>query len=94
MEPVEIDAVILHIHAGGFVGGSSATSRVITYEYSKHLQVPFFSVDYRLSPESRFPAPLNDCWQAYCWILRYSEKYLKLKPKKIFLMGDSAGGNL
>lgn len=94
MEPVTVKALILHIHGGGFMSGSSASSRATTIEYSLALNVPVISIDYRLAPDYKFPAGLSDCWQVYLWILKYSEKYLKLKPLKIVLMGDSAGGNL
>ena len=94
MEPVTVKAIVIHIHGGGFIGGSSASGRATTFKYSIELGVPFFSIDYRLSPDHKFPDALNDCWQAYCWILKYSEKYLKLKPLRIILNGDSAGGNL
>jgi hormone-sensitive lipase len=94
MDPVSVKAIILHIHGGGFIGGSSASSRATTIEYSIRLGVPVFSIDYRLSPDNKFPCALNDCWQVYLWLLKYSEKYLKLKPLKIILTGDSAGGNL
>jgi len=55
---------------------------------------PIFSIDYRLAPENKFPDAINDCWQVYLWLLKYSEKYLKLKFEKVFLEGNSAGGNL
>lgn len=94
MEPVTVKAIVLHFHGGGFIGGSSASARSTTFKCAIKLGVPFFSIDYRLSPDYKFPDALNDCWQTYCWILKYSEKYLKLKPLKIILNGDSAGGNL
>ena len=53
-----------------------------------------FSVDYRLSPNNRFPDALNDCWQVYVWLLEQGEKHLGFPIKEIVLAGDSAGGNL
>ncbi|CAI2359084.1 unnamed protein product [Moneuplotes crassus] len=94
MEPIEVKAVMIHIHGGGFLGGSSSSSRSTTFRWSEKLGIPLFSIDYRLSPDYKFPDALNDCWQAYLWILKYSERYLKLKPLKIIVNGDSAGGNL
>lgn len=60
MEPVTVKAIVLHIHGGGFIGGSSSDSRGYTIEYATKLGVPFFSVDYRLSPSYKFPDALND----------------------------------
>ena len=54
-----------------------------------------FSVDYRKAPETPYPGPLDDCWQAYNWVLKESHKYFHVEEKKeIILCGDSAGGNL
>lgn len=60
MEPVKIKAIVIHIHRGGFIGGSSSASRGTTYELTKELGVPYFSIDYRISPDSKFPDALND----------------------------------
>jgi len=52
------------------------------------------SIDYRLAPENPYPAALDDCWQAYNWVINYAEEVLGIKPTKIILTGDSAGANL
>ena len=41
------------------------------FSWAKNLDIPIFSVDYRLAPEHPFPEGLNDCWQVYCWILQH-----------------------
>jgi len=53
-----------------------------------------FSIDYRLAPGSRFPDQLDDCWQAYTWIINHAQSLLGIPFKKVILTGDSAGGNL
>lgn len=53
-----------------------------------------FSVEYRLAPESKFPEGLDDAWQSYNFIIDHIEQYYKVRPNKIILAGDSAGGNL
>ena len=58
------------------------------------LDIPVFSVDYRLSPKSSFPDALNDCWQVYTWLLEKGEAHFGFKIENIILAGDSAGGNL
>lgn len=52
------------------------------------------SVDYRLSPEYPFPAAIDDVWQAYNWVLKYSEEEFNMDFTDIIVVGDSAGGNL
>lgn len=60
----------------------------------KRFKIPIFSIDYRTAPENQFPACLEDCWNAYKWIINYGSKHLKIDPSKVILIGDSAGGNL
>lgn len=91
----EVEGVIIDFHGGGFlIGNSLGHSKIITNMVGKNFEGPIFSVDYRLAPKYFFPDPINDSWQAYLWILKYSEKYLKLRFKKIFVTGASSGGNL
>jgi hormone-sensitive lipase len=90
----EIEGIIIHIHGGGFVSGSSGSHRTYLYRWAKSLNRIIFSIDYRLAPEYTYPACLDDCWQAYNWIINYSEPLLGIKTNKIILTGDSAGGNL
>lgn len=68
--------VMLHIHGGGFVAMSSASHQNYTRVWANILDIPVFSVDYRLSPESAFPDALNDCWQVYYWLLEDATRVL------------------
>jgi acetyl esterase len=51
------------------------------------------SVDYRLSPENKFPAATDDCFDSVVWVINHCHE-LKGDSSRIFLAGDSAGGNL
>ena len=91
----EVDSVIIEFHGGGFlIGNSSGQLKLVTNMVGKNFEGPIFSVDYRLAPKYLYPDPITDSWQTYLWILKYAEKYLKLRFKKIFVLGSSAGGNL
>lgn len=92
LEPIE--EIIVHVHGGGFVGMSSASHMVCTRSWAKKTKVPIFSIDYKVAPEDPYPASIQDCWEAYRWIVKYAEKHMNIKPSKIIMIGDSAGGNL
>ncbi len=51
------------------------------------------SVDYRLAPEDKFPAAVNDAYEALDWISAHASQ-LNIDSNKIAVGGDSAGGNL
>lgn len=83
------DKVVLYIHGGGFVTCSPATHRIITSCLSKYTGRRVFSVGYTNAPEKRFPSQINQCVEAYKYLL--SQGY---QGKDIAIAGDSAGGNL
>lgn len=57
---IHYDCVILYIHGGGFMTGSSASYQYYTIKFAKETGYPVFSVDYRLAPEFQFPCALSD----------------------------------
>lgn len=82
------NAALLFLHGGGYFACSAETHRPITVGFA--LQgIHGFAANYRLAPENRFPAALDDAVAAYRGLL--SEGYT---PKNIVLSGDSAGGGL
>jgi acetyl esterase/lipase len=83
------DRVLLYFHGGGWVMGSSLSHRLFTIALGKATKMRVLSVNYRLSPEARFPAALEDCTKAYQWLLDQG-----IQPGNIIIAGDSAGGNL
>jgi acetyl esterase/lipase len=78
---------VLYIHGGAFLAGSPVTHRGLTWRLADGLGVPLYAVDYRLAPEHRFPAGLDDIVAAY-------RALLERNVTKIRVAGDSAGGNL
>ncbi|MET0134234.1 MAG: alpha/beta hydrolase [Kibdelosporangium sp.] len=81
--------VLLYLHGGGFVCGSSRTHRQLASRISKETGLPVLLLDYRLAPEFPFPAAAEDALSAYRWLL--GEGYA---PEQIVVGGDSAGGHL
>jgi hormone-sensitive lipase len=88
------DQLILHFHGGSFVALTSRTSQTFTRRWATNFQVPILSVDYRLAPESTFPAALEDCYSVYLFVVNNLASHMNIRPRNIILAGDSAGGNL
>lgn len=79
---------LLYLHGGAHVACSPMTHRPLTSWFAKKgWQV--FAPDYRLAPEHRFPAGLEDCVATYKGLLANG-----IDPKQLVVVGDSAGGNL
>ncbi len=83
------DRVILYVHGGGYVMGSIATHRETVARLSKAAKSRALALDYRLAPEHPFPAAVDDAVAAYRWLLAQD-----IKPSRIVVAGDSAGGGL
>jgi acetyl esterase/lipase len=81
--------VILYFHGGGYVSCSAATHRPITAALARLSRQRVFSFNYRLAPEHRFPAALDDAISAYHWLLKQG-----LSANMTSFAGDSAGGGL
>jgi len=73
---------------------SASSHENYTRKWANMLEIPLFSIDYRLAPENPYPKALDDVYQAYMWIIKYAEDFYKMDLDKIILVGDSAGGNL
>lgn len=93
-EPPQFFELVIHIHGGGFVSMSSSSHQSYTRQWAKKLQIPIISIDYRLAPKYKYPAAVDDVWDAYVWLIRNAETELGIRPNKVILVGDSAGGNL
>lgn len=85
--------LIIHVHGGGFIGQTSFSHQSYLRIWANAIDYPIFSIDYRLAPYHKFPAGIDDVWQAYTWLVNNAEKALGIVPEKIVLVGDSAGGN-
>jgi cation diffusion facilitator CzcD-associated flavoprotein CzcO/acetyl esterase/lipase len=79
---------VLYLHGGGYVLGSAASHRNLVAHLVDRLRVPAFVAEYRLAPESRWPAALDDAVAAYLALLR------ERPGEPVAVVGDSAGGGL
>ena len=85
--------VVVFFHGGGFVIGDLDTHAGFCAEMARQLDLPVVAVDYRLAPESPFPAAPDDCEAAARWVAG-SPAELGLTATGLVLAGDSAGGAL
>jgi acetyl esterase/lipase len=82
------DTVLLYLHGGGYFGCSAETHRPITAYFALH-GFRVFAPDYRLAPENRFPAAVEDAVAYYRALLNAG-----YPPQQIVVSGESAGGGL
>ncbi|KRB81073.1 arylesterase [Sphingomonas sp. Root710] len=85
--------VLLHIHGGGMVMGSARHLPDGLSTLAARLGVVVASVEYRLAPETPFPGPQEDCYAALLWLAGKAAE-LGIDPKRIAIIGESAGGGL
>jgi acetyl esterase/lipase len=86
---VASDRVLLYLHGGGYVLGSIDTHRDAICRLCEAAGVTGLAIDYRLAPEHRFPAQLEDAVAAYRWLIDQG-----IAPGHIVVAGESAGGGL
>ena len=84
---------LLYIHGGGFVSGSGGFYLPLASHISAAAKCAVLLPDYRLAPEHRFPAGLDDCVLAHDWMVQNGPNG-PAAASATFVAGDSAGGNL
>jgi acetyl esterase len=85
--------LIVFFHGGGWVIGDIDTHDGSSRILSRRTGAVVVSVDYRLAPEHRYPAALDDCFAATSWVAAHAAE-LGGDPSRLGVAGDSAGGNL
>jgi acetyl esterase/lipase len=83
------DRVVLALHGGGFVVGSMYTHRKLFAHIARAIGARALVPDYRRPPEHAHPAPLEDTFAAYRWLLEQG-----IEASHTVYVGDSAGGGL
>jgi acetyl esterase len=83
---------LLYSHGGGWVNCDLNTHEVICRTLANGADCMVVSVDYRQSPENKFPRGLEDCYAALTW-LAANASGLNVDPARLAVGGDSSGGN-
>lgn len=83
----------IYFHGGGFVAYSIETHDSVCRELCAVAQTAVLSVEYRLAPEHRFPAGVEDAYAALEWAAAHGQE-LGADPSRLALAGDSAGASL
>jgi acetyl esterase len=84
---------LVYFHGGGWVIGNLESVDAICRILANRAGCKVISVDYRLSPEYKFPAPFDDCYAAVQWVHDHAAE-IEVDPGRLAVGGDSAGGNL
>lgn len=84
---------LLYLHGGGWVSGSGGNYLPLAADISVAARCAVLLPDYRLAPEHKFPAGLEDCVAAHDWLVMNGPT-VPCPARATFIAGDSAGGNL
>ncbi|MBT4256848.1 MAG: alpha/beta hydrolase [Gammaproteobacteria bacterium] len=85
--------ILVYFHGGGFPIGSLDSHDVVCRTLCVEAETIVISVDYRLAPEHKYPAAVEDAWAATLWAVENAE-LLGGDPTQVGVGGDSAGGTL
>ncbi len=86
--------IFVFFHGGGFTIGDLESHDEPCRQIASQAHTTVVAVDYRLAPESPFPAAVDDSWAALTWIADHRAEVGGSGDAKIVVGGDSAGGNL
>lgn len=81
--------VILYAHGGGYTCGGLGYARILAAKLAVATGFSVVSFEYRLAPEHKYPAPIEDGMKIWKYLMEKG-----YEPNKVLLAGDSAGGNL
>jgi acetyl esterase len=91
--PQAMAPALVYFHGGGWTIGDLDTHDTLCRELAHRSGCVVVSVDYRMGPEHRFPAAVNDCLTATRWLHAHAGE-LGVDRSRLAVGGDSAGGNL
>jgi acetyl esterase/lipase len=88
-----VHPIIVWIHGGALMWGSSGSLPKEQLEFYLNAGYYVLSIDYRLAPETKLHEIIEDIKDAIIWV-RNNDKQLQIDPKRLFVIGHSAGGYL
>jgi acetyl esterase len=92
-EASDVLPALIYYHGGGWLLGGLDSHDVVCRRFANAARCRVVSVDYRMAPEARFPAAVDDSLAATQWVFDNAAT-LAIDPARIAVGGDSAGGNL
>jgi acetyl esterase/lipase len=85
--------VIVYIHGAGWVFGSKQTHDRLIRELAFRAEAAVVFPEYRLSPESKYPAAIEECYSVVQWVTKHGREY-GMDAERLAVAGDSVGGNM
>ncbi len=85
--------IIINYHGGGFISPLLSGLEHSLWQDAKTYGAIVFAIDYRVAPENKFPAAVNDSYNAFKWIVQHGSEFGG-DTSRIALLGISAGANL
>lgn len=82
--------IVLYLHGGAYIAGSHGTHRGLAATFARHAEAEVLLPEYRLAPEHRFPAAIDDALATWRWLVEEHGA----DPARCAFVGDSAGGGL
>lgn len=89
----ETPASVMYFHGGGWVLGTLETHDAQCRALAQASGCAVVSLDYRLAPETAYPGPVEDCYEATQWLAQNATQF-GLSGERLAVAGDSAGANL
>jgi acetyl esterase/lipase len=82
---------VFHMHGGGFTASTAIGGLPAIQDLARELDIPIVTVEYRLAPETIWSGSLDDNYTALLWMVAHAAE-IGIDPRRIALMGESAGG--
>jgi acetyl esterase len=92
-QPAQVLPALVYFHGGGWLLGGLDSHDTTCRHFANVAHCAVVSVDYRMAPEHKFPAAVDDSEAATRWVIAQAAE-LRIDPARVAVGGDSAGGNL